>query len=198
MLNVRPLILAVPAALLAGVASAQDTGDTGGDTGIVVPVNPGKIVLVDRLDEQEGDFYCADMQGSTSEAGDRVQAHTCKDQPRAEDQVFYVNYPETGQISLRYSDLELCVETRGIVDGSELHVQTCDSTIRKQKWVSDEFGMIHPASNMDLCWAVQDTPRGRPGSPDGLNYKRYMWLETCADYDIKYVAWTIPGGSVGL
>jgi hypothetical protein len=191
MLNVRPSILAVPALLSGGVAYAQDTGE-------VVPVNPGKIVLIDRLDEQEGDFYCADMQGSTSEEGDRVQAHTCKDQPRAEDQVFYVDYPEHGQISLRYSDLSLCVEPRGIVADSELHVQTCDSSVQKQQWVSDENGYIHPARNLDLCWAVQQSPRGRPGSPDGLNYKRYMWLDTCADIDPKYLAWTIPGGGVGL
>ena len=190
----RLTLLSLGAASAAAVAYAQDTGDTG----VVVPANPGSIILVDQLNEEdEGEFYCADLFGSTVEEGDGMQVHTCKDRPRvAPDMQFTVDSPILGNIAVTQSD-GLCVATSRMARaGSRMNVVPCSDTDNRQQWISDALGQIHPASDTTLCWTVADTRMC--GNPGCTNYKRTLSLQTCADFPERYITWTIPGGSVGL
>jgi hypothetical protein len=182
---VRRLTLLSLGAATAAVAYAQDTG-------MVMPVR-GSIVLVAQLNEAEdGDYYCADAFGSTIEDGDGIQVHTCKDRPRpAEDMDLTVNAPNVGNISFTQGD-DLCIGTsRRPAAGSRLNAVACSSMDMRQQWVSDELGQIHPATDTSLCWTVADTRMC--GNPDCSNYKRTLTLETCADFEERYITWTVPG-----
>jgi hypothetical protein len=189
-MSVPKLTLLSLGAAAAAVAYAQDTG--------MVIDNPGSIVLVAQLNEaDDGDYYCADLFGSTVEDGDGMQVHTCKDRPRpAADMQFTVDSPNTGNIMVTQSE-DLCVSTsRRAAAGAHLNVVPCASMDMRQRWVSDDLGQIHPASDESLCWTVADTRMC--GNPDCSNYKRTLTLETCADFEERYITWYIPGGSIGL
>ena len=187
----RLTLLSLCVAATAAVAYAQDTGDTG-----VVPVR-GSIILTDPLNEAaDGEFYCLDIFGSTVEEGDGMQVHTCKDRPRpAEDMDFTVNAPDVGMINVTQVD-DLCVAMQRALAGAHMNVVACSSTDRRQQWLSDEYGQIHPASDDTLCLTVADTRMC--GNPGCTNYKRVLTLQTCADQETEYITWTIPGGSIGL
>ena len=191
----RLTLLSLCATAAAAVAYAQDTGDTG----VVVPANPGSIVLVAQLNEaDDGEFYCADLFGSTVEENDGMQVHTCKDRPRpAVDMQFTTDSPNMGNIEVTLTDLGLCVATsRRAAAGAHMNVVACNSMDMRQRWVSDSLGQIHPATDTTLCWTVADTRMC--GNPGCTNYKRTLTLETCADQEERYITWFIPGGSVGL
>jgi len=185
----RLTLLSLCAAAGAAVAYAQDTG-------AVEPVR-GFIILTDPLNEAaDGEFYCLDIFGSLVSENDGMQVHTCKDRPRpAEDMDFTVNAPDVGMINVTQLD-DLCVAMQRALAGAHMNVVACSSTDRRQQWLSDEYGQIHPAYDDTLCLTVADTRMC--GNPGCTNYKRILTLETCAGLDTKYITWTIPGGSIGL
>jgi hypothetical protein len=164
---------------LASAAFAQDTG---------APANPGHLALLEWLDDTYP--FCADVIGGTPEPGKILQTHDCHDRMGVipEDQEFTTNYPDVGSIYLTQADL--CIAAGRLVAGSRLVVSECSATDRRQRWVSTEDGQIHPASNTDLCWAMETRP-------SGTSHKRELTLETCADVEARFVTWSIPGGSVG-
>jgi hypothetical protein len=189
----RLTLLSLGVAAATAVAYAQDTGDTG-----MVIDNPGSIILVAQLNEAEdGDYYCVDAFGSTVEDGDGVQLHTCKDRPRpAEDMQFTVDAPGMGNINVTQAD-DLCIAmSRRPAVGVRLNLVACDEMDMRQQFISDELGQIHPASDTSLCWTAAETRMC--GNPDCSNYKRSLTLQTCADQEERYIAFYIPGGSIGL
>jgi hypothetical protein len=187
-MSIPKLTLLSLGAAAAAVAYAQDTG--------MVIENPGSIILVAQLNEAEdGDYYCADLFGSTVEAGDGMQVHTCKDWPRpAEDMTFTVDSPNVGNINVTQVD-DLCVAAQRPRAGSYFNVVACSSMDMRQQWVSDASGQIHPASDDTLCWTVADT--WDCGNRDCTNYKRTLTLQACADHEARFITWTIPGGGIG-
>jgi hypothetical protein len=201
MSTARRLTLLPLVAASAVVAYAKDTGtvDTGAvDSGAVVPANPGSVILVDPLDEAaDGEFYCADVLGSTVDEGDRMQVHTCNHRPLpAEDMEFTTDYPHSGNIYVTQADL--CVAARRLRAGSYLNVVACSARDAHQQWDSKGDGQIHLASDDTLCWAVDPGLHGLCGNPRCTNYKRTLRLQPCADYDATFITWSIPGGAVGL
>ncbi len=200
MSTARWLALLSLVAASAVVAHAKDTGtvDTGAvDTGAVEPAR-GSIILADQLDEKaDGDLYCAEVLGVTVDEGDRMQVHTCKDRPLpAEDADFTNDYPDSGNIYVTQADL--CVAVQRLRAGSYLDVVACSARDARQQWDSKGDGQIHPASDESLCWAVDPGTSGRCGNPTCTKYKRTLTLQPCADYDTRFITWSIPGGAVGL
>jgi hypothetical protein len=169
----------MPLLWLASVALAQDTG---------APANPGPIDLVAWRDDPHP--YCIDVSGTSPEPGDRVQVHDCHLRlgEIPPDQEYTTDYPSVGNIYL--TQAELCVEARAVA-GARLVLAECSSTAARQLWVATEDdGQIHPASDTSLCWAMQTRPT--PGT-----HRRAVTLEPCADVNDRFLAWGIPGGSVG-
>jgi hypothetical protein len=197
-MNVRSLTAVLfSAAAVIAVANAQDTGST---------ATTGMITLVDMLDEAaDGEYYCADAFGDTVEEGDAIQAHTCKDRPGgiSEDEEFTVNSPNLGQIETTQAP-GFCVQAQRVAAGAWLNVLPCATrrVDNRQQWIAGTDGLIHPASDETLCWAVTRGPHGSCGNPDCSNYKRNLQLQTCSDYergmDYRFVTWAYPGGSIGM
>jgi hypothetical protein len=179
------------ALLFAGLDAAR-----GDDTGMDLPPNPGTIRLVDELDPvPDGDAFCVDVRGGSTESGDLLQVHNCHLRMGSvpEDQEYTTDYPGIGNIYATQADL--CVEVRGPARaGASLRVVECSAS-SGQVWVAGADGWIHPASDTTLCWAVENVPR-TPGVPD-RNTKRGLTLETCEDVSARLVTWLVPGGSIG-
>ena len=143
----------------------------------------GWIQLEAALDE--ADHYCADIVGTDVEADLDLQAHTCKPGP-IEDQVFTIDAPRTGKISLE--DYGLCVAADRIAEGASLFVTAC-ARQPQQRWVSTPAGQIHPADDESLCWTVS---QGRGEDAGGGFLKRGLTLEACADFGARYNTWILP------
>jgi len=190
-------VLVSLAAVFAAVANAQDTGST---------AVTGMITLVDMLDEAEdGEYYCADAFGDEVDEGDGIQAHTCKDRPGGvwEDEDFTIDSPSLGQLEFTQAPGE-CVQAQRVAAGAWLSVQPCATrrVDNRQQWIAGADGMIHPASDTSLCWAVTKGAHGTCGNPDCSNFKRNVMLMACSDYtrgsDYKYITWAYPGGTIGM
>ena len=145
----------------------------------------GWIQLEDPLDQPAGDHYCADVVGTEVEPGLILQAHTCKG-VGTDDQVFTIDAPRTGKISL--PDYGLCVAAESVAAGSSLFVTDCERD-SEQRWVSTPDGQIHPADDESLCWTVGEG-RGEPAGGGFL--KRSLTLEACVDSGERYDTWTVP------
>jgi len=145
----------------------------------------GWIQLEDPLDQPAGDHYCADVVSTEVEPELDLQAHTCKG-TGTDDQVFTIDAPRTGKISL--PDYGLCVEAESVASGSSLFVTAC-ARDSKQQWVSTRDGRIHPAGDASLCWTAAE---GRGEDAGGGFLKRGLTLEACADFDARYNTWIVP------
>lgn len=163
---------------IASAAFAQDTG---------TPANPGHLAVLEYLDSTYP--YCADVIGGTPEVGKILQTHDCHERMGVipPDQEFTSDYPNVGNLYL--TQVDLCISASRLVAGARLTVAECSSRDRHQLWVSTDDGQIHPASDTDLCWTMDDHL--------GTSHKRDLTLEACSDYDSQYNTWQIPGGSVG-
>jgi hypothetical protein len=169
-------LAALALALVAAPAVAQDSG---------------LIPLDDPLDQPAGDSYCVDVSGLVVDSGIMMQAHTCKS-PITEDQVFTVDEPLLGNVSV--TDYDLCVTASRVAAGARLVTAEC-TRAATQRWVSSADGQIHPTGDRSLCWTVDARPRGAPAG--GGYLKRTLTLQACADFDAEYNTWVVPGGSVG-
>ena len=139
----------------------------------------GLIQLKAPLDEPE--FYCLDVPGFR----DNVQleaplmAHTCK--PGAADEVFTVNRPSDGQISIEAYDL--CVQA----EGKQLFLRSCSDDSR-QRFEFASGGRLKPAGT-ELCVAIAPGDGARAGGPSHL--RRDLGLEACADVPLERSQWEI-------
>jgi hypothetical protein len=151
------------------------------------------IALEDPLDETAGDLYCLDVSGTVVDAPLLMQAHTCKEPP-VEDQLFTVDYPRLGNISV--TDYDYCVAPRRVGAGATVFTTACRRDT-KQRWISTPDGQIHPSGDTSLCLTVDDAAAGTPAGGGGDYWKRTLSLQACDDFDPEYNTWIIPGGSIG-
>ena len=164
----------------------------GTEPAAVMP-NPNFIVLIDPLDEAaDDDFYCADVAGTDITAGNKLQAHTCKEP--VNDELFETNAPLTDNIYVY--ERRLCVAAAKLAAGSELIVDYCTEGEAAQRWSSTSDGQIRLSSDHSLCWTVGDEA-GTDAGAEGDHLARPLTLELCADWAAKYHSFHIPGGYVG-
>jgi hypothetical protein len=155
--------------------------------------NPNFIVLVDQLDEVwDEDFYCVDVAGTDVTAGNKLQAHTCKEP--VNDELFETNAPLTSNIYVYQR--RLCVTAAKPAAGSELIVDNCSESDDAQRWSSTSDGQIRLRDDESLCWTVGDEP-GTDAGAEGDHLARPLTLELCTDSDAKYRSFHLPGGYVG-
>ena len=143
------------------------------------------IQLIDPLDEPE--YYCVDVRGFGSGAQlDRpLQAHTCK--PDGEDELFLVNHPAEGQLSMPAYDL--CLEA----DGGEVFVRPCsDAPAQRFKVIPD--GTVRTGDDR-LCLATAPGDGEEAGGASHL--RRDLLLEDCAQGQRHLSQWLLPGKNPG-
>ena len=143
----------------------------------------GWIQLEAPLDESR--HYCADVVGTDVEPDLLLQAHTCK-RGMLDDQVFTIDAPRTGKISL--PDYGLCLMAESSAAGASIVTTSCIRDPR-QLWSSTADGRIHPADDGSLCWTVAE---GRGEDAGGGFLKRVLTLEACADFAARYNTWIAP------
>ena len=151
-----------------------------------VPTTVGLIQLRDTLDEPE--YYCVDVPGvgSSLNLQGALTAHTCK--PGAEDEIFHMNSPSEGQISM--PAYNLCMEAGGPEAGHTLHLADCSSA-RLQQFRYFDIGQIRLAHGSvgGLCLTVASGAGEPTGGPSHL--RRGLTMEACDQVDAARSLWTV-------
>ena len=151
-----------------------------------VPTTVGLIQLRDPLDEPE--YYCVDVPGvgSSLNLQGALTAHTCK--PGAEDEIFRMNSPSTGQFSM--PAYNLCMEAGGPEAGHTLHLADCSSA-RLQQFRYFDIGQIRlvHGSVGGLCLTVASGAGEPTGGPSHL--RRGLTMEACDQVDAARSLWTV-------
>ncbi len=146
----------------------------------------GLIQLRDPLDEPE--FYCVDVPGvgASLNLQGALTAHTCK--PGAEDEMFRVDSPSSGQLFMPAYDL--CMEADGPEAGSTLHLAGCSSS-RLQQFRYLDIGQIRLAhgSVEELCLTVASAAGEPTGGPSHL--RRGLTMEACDQVDTARSLWIV-------
>ena len=161
---------------------------------IDVPTANGTLIqLIDPLDEPE--FYCVDVPGfgASLNLQGPLTAHTCK--PGADDEIFVVNNPNPGNLSMPAYDL--CVEAEGLTPGSRLYLREC-SDAPTQRFAFDSGGTLAlpgGASAARLCMAVSADDGEPTGGPSHL--RRDLIMQGCDAAPPALSRWTFPGPSPG-
>ena len=143
------------------------------------------IQLADPLDEPE--YYCVDVPGfgARLNLGAALMAHTCK--PGADDEMFAVNRPRPGNLSM--PAYELCLAADSATGGAHLHLQEC-SDHALQRFAHHTGGLL-VLSGTELCLAVAPEA-GRPtGGPSHL--RRDLSLQPCSATEPELTSWQFPG-----
>ena len=189
--RVTGAILSALAALLL-VAGGADVGTQSNSAAAVIDVDEAVvggtlIQLADPLDEPE--YYCIDVPGfgARLNLAAALMAHTCK--PGAADEMFAVNRPAAGNLSMPAYDL--CMQADGTEAAAELHLEECaDSEL--QRFTYDPEGAL-TLSGTDLCIALAPDA-GRPtGGPSHL--RRDLLLQPCDTVESALSRWLFPGPS---
>lgn len=157
----------------AGIVSAQS--------------NEGLIKLIDPLDEPE--YYCVDVPGfrRNLQLDSALMAHTCK--PGADDELYTINYPSTGQLYMDAYDR--CVEAESASDGAQLFMKSCsDSPLQRFVFTTEGKIMLDNKGEGDFCLSVapgEGIPTGGPS-----HVKRDLMLKKCSDAKPELSIWEIP------
>ena len=141
------------------------------------------IQLIDPLDEPE--YYCVDVRGfgAGSQLDSPLQAHTCK--PGGEDELFLVNQPAEGQLSMPAYDL--CLEA----DGDAVYVRSCSDSPAQRFTISPD-GTVR-AGDGQLCLS---TPPGEGEEAGGVSHlRRDLLLVDCAQGNRHLSRWILPGSN---
>ncbi len=171
--------------------AATTTGSAGettsGESDAPADAVSGLIELDDPLDEPE--LYCIDVAGfgESIDLESALRAHTCTGN---EDQVFTVNAPGEGQISLDAFDR--CIEAEDPTEGAQLLVESCSDT-SLQRFTYTDAHEIRLSEASDLCLAVADEPGEPTGGPSHV--VRDLALESCDQTDASLARWT-PGSEI--
>ena len=168
-------------------APPQDTPSMAG-----IDVDPAKaeatlLQLVDALDEPE--YYCVDVPGfgRSLNLQSALMAHTCK--PGADDEMFVVNRPGPGNLSMPAYDL--CMEAGGTGSPVQLHLRECsDSAMQRFDFDSDGALVL---SDTGLCMAVSPEDGESTGGPSHL--RRDLFMLDCAETEPALSQWAFPGRS---
>ncbi len=141
------------------------------------------IQLIDPLDEPE--FYCVDVRGfgSNLQMESSLQAHTCK--PAGEDELFLVNHPADGQLSMPAYDL--CLES----SGAEVFVRDCSDT-PAQLFKLGSDGTVRTGDGQ-LCLAVAPGEGQETGGRSHL--RRDLLLADCTGSQRHLSRWILPGSN---
>ena len=189
--RVAGAILSALAALLLVVGGA-DVGAQLNSAAAVIDVDEAVvggtlIQLADPLDEPE--YYCIDVPGfgARLNLGAALMAHTCK--PGAADEMFAVNRPAAGNLSMPAYDL--CMQADGTEAAAELHLEECaDSELQRFTYAPEGALTL---SGTDLCIALAPDA-GRPtGGPSHL--RRDLLLQPCDTVESALSRWMFPGPS---
>ncbi len=156
-----------------------------------VPATAGLIQLRDPLDEPE--FYCVDVPGfgrSLNLEG-ALTAHTCK--PGADDEMFILNSPSPGLISM--PAYNLCVEASGTGPGSAVQLASCaDLPLQQFQYAADGRIRLVADSSQELCLTVAPEAGEPTGGPSHL--RRRLTLEACDETDPARSSWTVGSPTV--
>ena len=141
------------------------------------------IQLIDPLDEPE--FYCVDVRGfgSNSQTDRSLQAHTCK--PGGEDELFLVNHPSEGQLSMPAYDL--CMEA----EGNEVYTRACSDT-PSQVFVAGSDGTVRTGDGR-LCLSAAPGEGEQAGGVSHL--RRDLLLVDCTEGQRRLARWILPGSN---
>lgn len=145
------------------------------------------VQLIDALDESE--YYCVDVPGfgRSLQLEAALMAHTCK--PGADDEMFAVNRPGPGNLSMPAYDL--CMEADAAGSPVQLYLRECtDSTL--QRFDFDPDGRL-VLSGMGLCMAVSPEDGEPTGGPSHL--RRDLLMLDCAETEPALSQWAFPGSS---
>ena len=179
---VAPVPAAVPTDAPVPEATQASVPEPQGLTALY-PDGETLIQLIDPLDEPE--FYCVDVRGfgSGSQTDRSLQAHTCK--PGGEDELFLVNHPAAGQLSMPAYDL--CLEA----EDEEVYTRTCtDSSSQVFDIGSD--GTVRTGDGQ-FCLAV--TP-GEGEQAGGVSHlRRDLLLVDCTEGQRHLARWILPGSN---
>lgn len=143
-----------------------------------VPSPSPVLFLADNLDEPGNLGFCLDTVGRGF--GDRLHAHSCK--PQGGDTQFEWQAANGTIHSVGFQGY--CAAIKGV--GSEaatFHLDTC-ADAASQVFEMTSRGLIHPASNTDLCLGVEDTTRRA-----GPFVKRALVLADCASTPSERITW---------
>ena len=145
------------------------------------------VQLIDPLDEPE--FYCVDVPGfgSSLRLDAALTAHTCK--PGADDEIFAINQPGPGQLSMPAYDL--CMEAGGTESPAELLLRACSDSAMQQ-FELDEKGALTLAGT-GLCVAVAPGEGEPTGGPSHV--RRDLTLLDCGEAEPTLRQWSLPGPS---
>ena len=157
-----------------------------------IDVDPAKaeatlVQLVEALDEPE--YYCVDVPGfgRSLDLGAALMAHTCK--PGADDEMFAINRPATGNLSMPAYDL--CMEADGTASPAQLYLRECTGSTL-QRFEFDPDGRL-ALSDAGLCMAVSPGDGEPTGGPSHL--RRDLLMLDCAGTEPALGQWTFPGRS---
>ena len=112
-----------------------------------------------------------------------LQAHTCK--PGAEDELFRINHPSEGQLSMPAYDL--CVEA----EGNQLYTRSC-SDVPAQSFEVLPDGTIRTGDGQ-MCLAIAPGDGEQTGGPSHL--RRDLLLMACAEGQRHLARWVLPGSN---
>ena len=145
------------------------------------------VQLIDALDEPE--FYCVDVPGfgRSLQLEAALMAHTCK--PGADDEMFAVNHPGPGNLSMPAYDL--CMEADAAGSPVQLYLRECtDSTL--QRFDFDPDGRL-VLSGTGLCMVVSPKDGEPTGGPSHL--RRDLYMLECDEAEPALRRWAFPGSS---
>ena len=149
----------------------------------LIPEEDTLIQLIDPLDEPE--YYCADVPGfgSSLDTDGPLQAHTCK--PGADDELFRINHPSVGRLSMPAYDL--CAEA----EGDRLYTRPCSGAPAQNfRFLPD--GTVRTGDGQ-LCLAIAPGEGEPAGGPSHL--RRDLLLAACAGGQRHLARWVLPGSS---
>ena len=114
------------------------------------------IQLTDLLDGPQ--FYCLDVPGSGTGVRLHValQDHTCKLIETAEDELFALDYPWTGQISM--DAYYLCLEADGTTAGSLIFLRPCSDSPKQIFKLDSDIIRLGDGIQYGLCVASDPAP----------------------------------------
>ena len=145
------------------------------------------VQLVDALDEPE--YYCVDVPGfgRSLQLEAALMAHTCK--PGADDEMFAVNRPNPGNLSMPAYDL--CVEADAAGSPVQLYLRECSGSPMQRFELDSDGGLV--LAGTGLCMAVSPEDGEPTGGPSHL--RRDLYMLDCDEVEPALGQWAFPGSS---
>ena len=157
-----------------------------------IDVDPAKaeatlVQLVDALDEPE--YYCVDVPGfgRSLQLEAALMAHTCK--PGADDEMFAVNRPGPGNLSMPAYDL--CMEADASGSPVQLYLRECTGSEMQRFELDQDGGLV--LAGTGLCMVVSPGDGEPTGGPSHL--RRDLYMLDCDEAEPALSQWIFPGSS---